>query len=577
MLNTSWLTSVLGSVRFSKRHLSSVEDQSRYVGGPDTFGDYEARRFRCALFKALYQNTAYDSGTHSWANSRNRGSGLYKYTRGTNCPAYRLAEVFATHVFNGRLDMKAGDGRTTPSAIPIDTENESLRRPIARFWRDSNMQIAKSILSRTGAVCGDAPFYLHDNVRKRRIEGEPLDPSCLEYVGRDNQGNVTGYIRREYRPNPTYDPARRHADERATDPESNVDDRAYVLYTEYCWREAETIIFQTYREGDKGGMERFNWRGKNASGEELPWQWEVEYGFVPLVIVPHVQSWPGQAWGFSEFHGILAKVDEVNDLGSKLHDQIRKVVEGAWFFAGVQPPKAKPTIVEADAEAGDDSQPGRQEMKVIYAPTGATAQELVIPLDIQFASIEIMNQRAELEMDSPVLRFDRLRSQVSGDASAKALREARKPAEGAIQERRASYDDLLVRAHKMAISMGSMKGYPEYEGFTPDAYEDGDLDHAVGFRSVYGVDPIDQAELDVARGNAVVVWKSAGVPPRLALEMSGWTEKQLEAFDEAESAQQEKVLENQKAMIALSPPVPDPAAKKSPSPSPNGRPVPVLN
>lgn len=574
MINMTWLTSAFRRPEFSKAHLTSVEGSGSWVGGPDTYGDYEARNFRYALYKALYENNAYDPQTHSWANARNRGSGLYRHTRGTNTPAYRLAEVFATHVYNGGLDRLAGDGKAIPSAIPIETENEAVRRPIARFWRDSNMAINKTILPRTGTVCGDVGFFLHDNPRKRRIEGEVLDPTCLRYVGKDHQGNVTGYIRKEYRPNPLYDPTRQGVRDGI-----EARERAYSCYTEYCWREGDTIVFQTYR-GEGAEMEGFNWRGPDSAGRELPWEWEVDYGFVPLVVIPHIQAWPGQQWGFSEFHALLAKIDEVNDLGSKLHDQIRKCVEGAWFFAGVQDPKTKRTVPRATPERAGDSQPDRQEMMVFYADIGATATELIIPLDIQFTSIEIMNQRAELEMDSPVLRFDRMRSQVSGDASAKALREARKPAEGSVQERRAGYDDMLVRAHKMAISMGSMRGYPEYvsEGggpfslFSKDAYEKGDLDHAIGYRSVYGVDPTDRAELEQIQASAVATYKGAGMPLSVALGQFGWTEDQLSALETAAEKDQQKALDNQKAMIALQPK----PAPPGPSPPANGRPKPAV-
>jgi len=553
------------SVAFSKAHTSTVEGSGGYIGGPDTFGDFEARRFRYALYKALWQNTAYDKDVHPWAAARNRAYGHYRFTRGTNTPAYRLAEVFATHVFNGRLDMRAGDGRKVPSAIPIETDNEAIRRPIARFWRDSNFAVNKAILCRTGAVCGDAPFFLNDNVRKRRIEGEPLDPACLRYVARDHQGNVQGYIRQEYRPNPEYNPPKRHARERSADPEAPNDQKEYVLYTEYCWREGEDVVFRTYR-GEGEERKSYDWRG--TPDDRLDPEWEVAYGFVPLVIVPHIQTWPGQQWGFGEYAPLLAKVDEVNDLGSKLHDQIRKTVEGAYFFAGVQDPRRKLKPGRETPDPDGDAQPDRQEMYVYYAGIGATATPLILPLDIQFTSIEIMNQRAELEMDSPVLRFDRMRSQVSGDASAKALREARKPAEGAVQERRANYDDMLVRAHKMAISMGSFRGYPEYEGFGPDAYESGKLDHAIGWRSVYGVDPIDEAELQMAQASAAATWKGAGVPIRLVLEGMGWNEEKLGAFDEAQADEQAKALEQQKAMIALNPPAPAAPANGRPKPDP---------
>ena len=91
-----------GRPLFKKSHLTAVEDSGTWVGGPDTFGSFDARRFRYALYKAFWENNAYDPKTHSWANARNRESGNYRYIRGGYNPVYRLTEVFSTHIFNGR-------------------------------------------------------------------------------------------------------------------------------------------------------------------------------------------------------------------------------------------------------------------------------------------------------------------------------------------------------------------------------------------------------------------------------------------------------------------------------------------
>lgn len=554
-----WLSSSLSSV-FRPHYLSSVEDHGCYVGGPDDFGSHQARDFRYALYWALYESTVYDSSIHRWSAEYKRRKGHYKYIRPIYSPAYRLAEMHAAHIQGGQLDAQAGDGTRRPSALPIETENDLIRPPIARFWRDSNWAVEKAVYARMGCICGDAPVVLHDDRKNRRICAEVLHPKCLRDLGTDERGNVRWYVRQELRRNPEYNPARTVRQGEIA-PARDLNVREYVVYTEACWREGETIIYETFR-GDGPQMEPYNWRGEDEDGDELPSRWTADYGFVPMVINPHIKVRPGSPWGHSEFASALCKIDEASDLGSLQHDQIRKVVRGAWFVAGARKPLDDPEVSEPDA-TDNDRQPGRQRNPMMYVPAvGATITPMVLPLDLQFSSIEIMNQVQELERDFPELRFDRMRSQVSGDASAKALREARKPAETKFHERRAGYDDAMARLHKMSLSMGAMNRYPIYDTLPErDGYESGLFDHQIGVRTVFGVDPLDMAELDVQRANAVAIWVGAGMPLRLALDRSGWTEEQLAQFD-AEKTRADTQAVQQAQLMA--PPAPEPAIPAGP-------------
>ena len=46
----------------------------------------------------------------------------------------------------------------------------------------------------------------------------------------------------------------------------------------------------------------------------------------------------GLDWGFSELHTGRVKFAEVDDIASKLNDQIRKTVDSKWLAAGVDDP-----------------------------------------------------------------------------------------------------------------------------------------------------------------------------------------------------------------------------------------------
>ena len=107
---------------------------------------------------------------------------------------------------------------------------------------------------------------------------------------------------------------------------------------------------------------------------------------------------------------------------------------------------------------------------------------------------------SEVERNHPELQADM--ATASGDASGRALRVARERVEAMVSQRRAGYDDGLVRAQQMALSIGGMKGYPGYEAFGIGSYERGELDHSIGDRPVFAVDEADRLELATAFAGA---------------------------------------------------------------------------
>jgi hypothetical protein len=64
--------------------------------------------------------------------------------------------------------------------------------------------------------------------------------------------------------------------------------------------------------------------------------------------------------------------------------------------------------------------------------------------------------------------------------------------------RRAGYDSALMRAHQMAVAIGGMRGYVGYQGFSLDSYRAGALEHSIGDRPVFAIDPLDRIEEDTA-------------------------------------------------------------------------------
>jgi len=476
--------------------------------GGGSFEDFESRRLRYAVFWAFFENTAYRN-VHSWAVTYRAQHGLYRYTRNIYNPSYRLGTFWQTHLMGGHLDPAAGDGTGAPSALPILTGNEALRPAIAQLWLDSNWSISKEIFTLEGTVFGDVALEVVDDPDRKKVYLRVVKPSTLASVDLDPFGNVKGYTIEENRP----------------DEKGNA-----AAYRETAERDGDAVVYRTYRNG-----RAYGWDGRPA-------EWREEYGFVPLVVVQHYNV--GLPWGWSELHAGRAKFNEVDDLASKLSDQIRKVVDAPWLMSGVDAPSTtkrttsrdSKTYQETDA-AADRPQPGREEIPMVYGPAGAQATPLVAPLDIAGTYAYIQGILEDLERDYPELQADI--ATASGDASGRALRVARQRAESKVRMRREAYDSALVRAQQMAVAIGGYRGYDGYSRFGLDSYAAGALDHAIGKRAVFAQDPLDDTEIETAFWTTANEAIKAGIPLRLYLKGKGWTDEQIAALDR-ESDEEER-------------------------------------
>lgn len=492
-----------GLVTFRREYFASGDP----VSGGSTYDSRDARMLRYALLWALYEGTAYDA-THRFAAGFRHQLGLYRDTRAILAPAYRLGEFWAIHLLGGRLDPEAGDGSGEPSALPVLGADDALRGAIARLWADSNWETAKSVWCRHGAVMGDCYLIADDDPGRGKVRLRPVHPAAIAELTLDDYGHVKGYVLEESRDDPA-DPRRALAE--AGRP------RRQVLYTEEVTRDGANVVYRTYRD-----HRPYPWNG-------TAFEWSIPYGFVPLWQVQHTDT--GGDFGVGEFQPALRRGAELDDQASKLNDQVRKTVEAIWVFSGVR---------KGDATGLSLKQEDRDELPALYlSDPAARAEALVASLDLAAASAHIAWMFDQAIQDYPELTYDRVRS--SGNTSAEALREAKKPAEAKVEERRARYDAALVRAIQGALAIGGWRGYPGYDGLGLESYAAGRLDLRIGPRPVFAVTGLDLAEEDTARAQQAAAWIDAGLPEELAWRRAGLSEddvaEALRLREEAEAAQ----------------------------------------
>lgn len=413
------------------------------IADPDDWSDYVSRQTRYAVLWSFYENTAYRT-IHSWSKGMRAAYGMYKYSRNIYNPAYRLGSFWQTHLWGGALDMAAGDGTEVPSALPIVTKNEVLRAAIGQTWRNSNWMSRKGITTLWGATMGDVGLRVIDDTDRKKTYIGVVHPSAIESVELDPFGNCKGYVLSEARLDP-------------------VAGREEVYYREEATRDDNEVVYRTYKNDALYG-----WDG-------MPAEWAEPYGFVPFVLVKHNDV--GMDWGWAELFPALSKIREVDDLASKVSDQVRKMVDAPWLFSGVDRQKSTPTTTGTAPYGNGKAEPSREEIPALYGPVGATATPLVAQLDLAAATGHVAGILAEIERDYPELKQDS--ANATGDRSGLALEIDHQPIEDKVIERRANYDDALMRIQQMAVAIGGFRNYDGFEGFDLDSYGRGDLDHAI--------------------------------------------------------------------------------------------------
>jgi len=472
----------------------------------ENFSDFSARQMRYQVLWAYYENTAYRRAMYRWVSKYLADHGLYQYIRDIYNPGNRLGEFWTMALLGGVLDPNAGDGKSIPSALPIVTENELLRPVISDLWRVSNFQIKKSVFARYGAVLGDTALRVRDDTKRQRVYLEVTHPGTLRDVTLDAYGNVKGYIVEEIRKDP------------------RKSDGSLVTYTEIATRDnAGGVVFKTLLD-----QKPYAWNGVADT-------WTEMYGFVPLVVVQHLDV--GLAWGYSEMQSILSKVREADDAASALSDAIRRKSNPLWLFNFA---RSSATVKVSGTNPDDpdslDDQEGRQELAALYIDEqNAKAQPLVADLEIAGAVQHIASILSYMERERPELRQDIW--DLGNDTSGKALRIRREPVEARVVERRTGYDDAIVRAHMMAISIGAQRGYKGFKGFSESSFANGELAHSIGSRPVFRKDVLDDLEFQQTFWTVAKAAQDAGDTLASFLARNQWSEQDIAEIENSPERQ----------------------------------------
>lgn len=433
----------------------------------------DARLFRYYHADAYYNNTIY-STLVAYAAQHKQLKGLYKYIRAVYNPVARLVDLYVAKCYGGSIDME----NLRKGALPIAQAEDPLRAAIRQMVIWSNLVTQKSVYVRNGAKFGDAVIKVVDDRARRKVRLEMLSPAIIKHANFDEVGNVKTVTIEYYR-----------YEETQYSPTGPIFEQKTYCYTEYIDGEK----FQTFRDGKPYAYY------EDAAGNPVA-EWPNEYGFVPLVIVPHKDV--GLIWGANVFHTSVSKIDELNDAASLLNDQVRKAVNLVWYYAGVA--KKDELNISVDQKDG---------IPAVYGPVGSQPHPMVANLDLAAALQNVQAILIEIERDMPELSLHRIRE--GGNLTAPGIEAGYSDAIEKIVEARGNYDDGLVRALQMGISIGGYNRYDNFLPFSLDSYRMGNLEFTIAERPVVKDQLSRKERLDLLKQSGApsrAIWKELDVP-----------------------------------------------------------------
>ncbi len=466
------------------------------------------------LLWAYYDNALFDKYNRSVWEGYKSAYNLYRYIRPIRNPVRRLVDFYAGIIYPGLLVEDESELDTgVQSAMPFSKKvDDRVKSAVAQIWQWSNWQANKAVYVRYGGALGDVFLEVVDDLDRGKVYISVVWPGFLYDLDRDQAGNVKSYCI-QYQ---AYD-----------------DDGPYTFK-----KEADDISFRSYRN--------------DQLYQEIP----NIYGFVPGIWVNH--SCTGTIHGAPAMAGSQEKIDELNNLISQTHDQIKKVLQSPTVLATSNPGGIKKffgqekrgATSEFDATKGGDN----ESILLFTAGADTKAQPLLSMLDLAGAQALIEAQEMEIQKDHPELGFfDQLRemSQLTGPAADRIVGDVKAP----VYEAMANYDRGIVAALQMCLAIGGMRASSgawgsmnaEQEKFRPfdlDSFKRGDLYLAFKPRPILTPTKLEiaQEKQTLYAGIAQGV-QNAGLPVEFVLKDYGFSDEQLvelAALQQAEVARIEQ-------------------------------------
>lgn len=473
---------------------------------------------RYMLLWGYYRNTVFARTEPFWNQYRQRHR-LYNRIRPLYNPTRRLVDFYAGAVYPGVLSI---DGSELPDdvqlAIPLaDSTDDKIKQAIAQYWQWANWQVGKTLMVRYGGICGNVLTEMIDDVERGKVTANNVRPEHVVYVRLDASGNV----------------------------------KAYKLLYQALDERGST--FEYSKEVNE--TETRHYRNGQLFGDAI----ENHYGFVPAVWTKHVDL--GDEYGapaLREEHPV--KLNELNHLVSRLHDQIITVIKSPQVLAtsgNVVPLFAKSTsngqtgnneYAQGDYQFGQDEEAKVMMMK---APPDTSILKLAGNVELGQAILYIDHLLGEVERDYPELSmYSHLRtmSHVTGPGADRLMGDVK----NAVLDVAANYDQQSIKLFQMALAIGGERirrgdwrnlteQQKKFAPFDLSSYSKGQLDFAIMPRPLVPLSPEEGIDLSQKRATlATTIGPDVSRAERLRIQ--NYSEEDIARIDTEMAAQPAPVV-----------------------------------
>lgn len=365
-------------------------------------------------------------------------------------PIEQVIELYAQNTFRGNFGDEitiAEKVGTKRNSRPV---NEKILDPLEQIWEWSNINGEKDRYARIASLYGTAGIrvvarvgadYPFDAIADRRVYLQFEHPGVIEDYVEDARSNVT-QILTEHRI--------QEGDLNIKKDESTRDWHIYRMLMNKT--RFETIRDDkpynntgiTRRSIDDGY--RYNDAQETTESDENSFAtYDNIYGFVPYVLA-FFRKHEGK-WGAWSFAGSEQLIDRINALCSHINRQIHRHVNATW-------------MVTTSGDEPEEFHFGGNRVLLITRNPEQTADTTVEPLIANLSLSEAIEQLKFLVtiLADKLPELKAVMGEYLSNQSGETIAQLRKPAEDKLQAFRANCEASLIKAQKMALSVGIVLG-----------------------------------------------------------------------------------------------------------------------
>ncbi len=402
--------------------------------------DWNTPASRRELYRTLElyrHNTIYESLGLAAFDPDLAANAATDLVRGIYNPVAAIVNAYRNYTLAGELGLAAEGAEVTIQ--PAANAAAGLEQAILNIWRWSNLEVEKAMIPELAANLGDALISV---IGRPPTDANPgkvwLDihhPGKLTEVKTDDRGNIV-YARIDETRYPDKDVDRiiREMEGRLVREDAEASYEYTAIYTKTEFATFKNRKLHDYTTGTDGPDGR----------------WPNPWGFVPLVLVPHVRT--KDTWGMNAYADSISAINELNLDASICGQLLGMWLAPQWVVFGI----GAGQTLKRDGSAWKVEGDGK-------------AQALVTNVDFAGAYVHIKNMLEWLADRQPELTLARVREK--GLETGAAIRAMLFDLIRLMELAQSNYDDGLKRAIFMALTIGqnidgegtSLPGFSEGE------------------------------------------------------------------------------------------------------------------